>query len=876
MALTLNQLVGFETQGAEELFSGSPTINTLIPRSGLACAQLDDFFDIRAFTLVADAGDNYVIGFGYQTSDATPSVNRAILRGEEGGSTLCFELRIDTDSSLKLMDAASLEIGSGGTISDDTWHFIEIYFDHSDTGVVEVFLDGISVISEASEDLSAGGTFDNLGFRSNTDEATFLDDVYLLSGATAASDRLGPVEVFGYQAGANTTRTGTPSNGTFTETGDTPGVEEADGTALEAAGASALTLVTDLDDIDNQRGLGGGPSMITGDTYYFDASDAGPTDNDAAWANENQGFDGNVTTSASTATAGTETTNEMRGEGTTAPGSGGTIGDVYGRIFGADGGATINWKIYTDSEGESLGAFTGTTLDSSRFGPWGKLTVPSGGWTFAKIQALEIILWVTGSGSITVRVAEIFVEHTTGSEVLNFDVSGTIIGAKWIYNLKRTNGSGTSMRYLYGNTGETATSSASIEATLTTAYQIIEQIDENNAATVPTSLEDFRLGISAGTDDTGGREIFLADAWCNLLHVPAAGGGDTTVTVPADALTETDNIPALKTGVTVEPPADSQAITDNDPALNTGVTVPVPADAQTITDNAPTVPQIVGVPQDSLSQTDQVPDIRTGVTVGVPADAQTQTDNVPGINTGVTVAIPQESLSQTDNAPTVPQIVGVPQDSLSQVDNVPDIRTGVTVVVPADALSETDNVPVIRTSIGVPLDNLTQTDQVPGINTGVTVAAPADALTETDNVPGVGTGVIVAAPQDALTETDNVPSLFTGATVETPQEALTQADNTPALNTGVTVDVPQDSLTQVDNAPAIGSGTQIDVPQDALTQTDSVVSLFTGVTVAIPANDNLTMVDFAPAITAAAGGGGGGTRRQRQIKSLSRARRRRR
>ena len=47
-------------------------------------------------------------------------------------------------------------------------------------------------------------------------------------------------------------------------------------------------------------------------------------------------------------------------------------------------------------------------------------------------------------------------------------------------------------------------------------------------------------------------------------------------------------------------------------------------------------------------------------------------------------------------------------------------------------------------------------------------------------------------------------------------------------------------------------GTVVQVPADALTQTDHDPSLFTGVTVVV-ANDNLTIADFAPVISATLG-----------------------
>ena len=258
-------------------------------------------------------------------------------------------------------------------------------------------------------------------------------------------------------------------------------------------------------------------------TYYFNTSDGGPTDPDGVWGNDANAFDGETINRALVGweDEGDENTNYLKGEGTNATDIGGTINGVRARVWaGAIVFTTGVAKIYTDGEAETLATINYTGVG---WNDWVDLVAPSGGWTFAKIQALEVVFWATSGATTQFFKLELFVEHTTGSESFPHDVSGTIKGAKYIYNLKRGNGSGTSMRYIFGNTGDGETSSADIEATLTTAYQIVEELSEA-AGVVPLSSEDFSFGISAGTDDTGGRSIFAADIWAMLLHVPAAGG----------------------------------------------------------------------------------------------------------------------------------------------------------------------------------------------------------------------------------------------------------------------------------------------------------------------------------------------------------------
>jgi len=105
-------------------------------------------------------------------------------------------------------------------------------------------------------------------------------------------------------------------------------------------------------------------------TYYFDGSDAGAVDTDAVWTDETNTDDGSTSTYGYTTTLGSETTNEVIIEGTNAPASGADIFSVRARYYanfsGGDG-----WSDYVE------------------------LSIPSGGWTWAKLQALEAITYYT-------------------------------------------------------------------------------------------------------------------------------------------------------------------------------------------------------------------------------------------------------------------------------------------------------------------------------------------------------------------------------------------------------------------------------------------------------------------------------------------------
>jgi len=99
------------------------------------------------------------------------------------------------------------------------------------------------------------------------------------------------------------------------------------------------------------------------DTYYFNASISGPTDAQGVWTNIANAFDGSTSTSATTSTVVSGTSNYLVGTGTTAPTSGGTIIWVRARVF-ADAGTGATWSSYTT------------------------LFVPTGGWTWSKVNGL--------------------------------------------------------------------------------------------------------------------------------------------------------------------------------------------------------------------------------------------------------------------------------------------------------------------------------------------------------------------------------------------------------------------------------------------------------------------------------------------------------
>lgn len=167
---------------------------------------------------------------------------------------------------------------------------------------------------------------------------------------------------------------------------------------------------TSLDHYGNPRQMG--RASVNGYIYYFDASDDAVTDPNNAWTSETNIFDSSLTSNATCGTSGSASSNYTFAGGTNAPSSGGTIVKVQTRIryAGSNGSSrTVGWAVYTDGLGESLGSFTqAMSSNTTLWSAWSDLSTPSGGWTWAKIQALETKVWeVSGSFNIQIYMVQI-------------------------------------------------------------------------------------------------------------------------------------------------------------------------------------------------------------------------------------------------------------------------------------------------------------------------------------------------------------------------------------------------------------------------------------------------------------------------------------
>ena len=252
MALTLNNFVGFETGGLEEASSttGSSSIVSSEVRTGSYALSIFavDTYNISPFESVSDAGDDQIAGFAFKQT-AVPSISDEDFFKALDSTGACLTLRREvTTGDLILVNAAGTEIDTiTNPFTDDIWYYIEIIWQHLDSGTATVFIDGASSGLSATSDFDAGGTFNRYRFSLGSLTTQFkVDDFYCMSGATDTGDFLGPnTEVLGtFQNNLNTgigADFGNALNqGTWDVAGHTPFVDEAAGSQAGYTSTSAV------------------------------------------------------------------------------------------------------------------------------------------------------------------------------------------------------------------------------------------------------------------------------------------------------------------------------------------------------------------------------------------------------------------------------------------------------------------------------------------------------------------------------------------------------------------------------------------------------------------------------------------------------------
>lgn len=281
--------------------------------------------------------------------------------------------------------------------------------------------------------------------------------------------------------------------------------------AIKAASTDDYQLQYELNDSGTYTNVGTS-------TYHFDASDAGPIDAGADWTNDASAFDGSVSTSATTTISGAT----LKGEGTNAPGSGGTISQVRARIYGSTSASiagVLEGYIRTDGAAELLGLPTinGTSVAAS-YSSYVTLSTPSGGWTWAKIQSLELTFVSDGSGvsSIQAYRAEIEVTHDA-VPVVNFNSASLTDGNATTNRLGAGSGS-----FVAGEISEDGLVD-NLRITASNYTELLYSLTIESTAVADADTLDFRVlrnGATTGMTYTVVPRI--------TVDIPAGGGGSTS------------------------------------------------------------------------------------------------------------------------------------------------------------------------------------------------------------------------------------------------------------------------------------------------------------------------------------------------------------
>lgn len=271
-------------------------------------------------------------------------------------------------------------------------------------------------------------------------------------------------------------------------------------------------------------------------TYYFDGSDASATDPGGVWTNDANAFDGSTATAATSVTNGSAASNFLLAEGTDAPTSGGAITQVRARIYAEDSLVQGGYSIYTDGLAETLLSNLFAVTSPPNWSSYSTLTTPSGGWTWAKVAALETKVYKdSGPGTLSVYRVEVEVTYTslplTSTIQDNFDSSAQ--SSVWASSFGTVTQTGGRLKCDSSLAGQYSGLS-SISTDLTSSYAIMEVTDAGNQAL--TSWEVYACQVYL--DASNGVHWLIAG---NTVYARKVVAGATSVVGSSFAYNSTNH-----------------------------------------------------------------------------------------------------------------------------------------------------------------------------------------------------------------------------------------------------------------------------------------------------------------------------------------------
>jgi len=265
-------------------------------------------------------------------------------------------------------------------------------------------------------------------------------------------------------------------------------------------------------------------------TYWFNASDAGPTDVNGDWTDDANAFDGNVNTSAGV----TATGSNLNGTGTNSKTSGTSITQVRARMLTRETGFTAQWSDYIT------------------------VTPPTGGWTWQKANDLECRLRLYAI-AFTSAIADIYHSGESIGQIskdgydngfqINFHrieieisalASGTTTSTTTTSSSSTSttsSSSSTSTTSSSSSTSTTSSSSSSSSSTSTTSSSSSSTSTTSSSSSSSTSTTSSSSSSSSSTSTTSS-----SSSSTSTTSSSSSSSTSTTVTIPLGFQIKEDNM----------------------------------------------------------------------------------------------------------------------------------------------------------------------------------------------------------------------------------------------------------------------------------------------------------------------------------------------
>jgi len=505
-------------------------------------------------------------------------------------------------------------------------------------------------------------------------------------------------------------------------------------------------------------------------TYYFDGSDAAATDPNSVWTNDANAFDGSTATNASVTTTGSVSTNYLMAEGTDAPGSGGAISQVRARIYGSKtgAGAGVNAAIYTNGLSELLGTpIVAATTGSAAYGSYTTLSTPSGGWDWAKVQALEIKIY--GSTGVAFTSGEAFrveVEVTSGdaSSFVNVSIDAGSSDPTISKSDTATLTESVTINIDPKLVVETETATLTESVTVRQENYVINKSDSISVTDTDTvtlgALPDYTISVSDSTTITDTDNVIQGNYTVNksesatVTDTPTVSQGNyiisksetatltesRTVLIPelpiskSDTATVTDTPTVLIAERTVNV-SDSTTVTDVDTVTITAIDdlAATVSDTSTLTENLTIlIPELLINKSDSVAVTESVSIYQTNYNIN-------KSETVTGTES-TTLLIPELFVNETENVSTTENaIVNTGNQAFYNVitSESATVSEQVTAVMSDGLQSVSDNV-TLTESVAVSVQatttpNIAKSESI-SVGESVTVEPPLLVIGESESV----------------------------------------------------------------------------------------------------------------------------------------------